>query len=202
MILIVMLEIDNLAQITFDNLKSAIDNTISNKIFVRNCILEDMPGITKEEQLAVINTLFFNPSSHMLIKTTNHIEWTPVKLYLNAYYVVNLYGSFWIISNNSYYGFVVKSYIKYIQYIDILFEAIKNMNVHSLPQNYWCANHELIMAMQVLEQDSSKNIILIRQDKFINSNMKINHYLYKNNDKYYYFPYSNTCVYKPMLYKG
>jgi hypothetical protein len=196
-----MLEIDSLHQITFDNLKNAIDNTISNKIFVRNCILEDMPNITKDDQLIKINSIFFSPSSHMLIKTTNHIEWTPVKLYLNAYYVVNLYGNFWIISNSSYNGFVVKSYIKYIQYIDILFESIKNMNILSLPQNYWCSYHELSSGMQVLENDISKNIILIKEMKFINSPIIIHHYLYKNNNKYYYFPYSNNCVYKPILYK-
>ncbi len=199
-----MLQIDELNKITFDDLKNTIDNTISNKIFVRNCILEDIPHLNKDEQLASINSIYFYPSTHQLIKTTNHIEWTPTKLYLNAYYVVNLYGSFWIISHNSHNGFIVKSSIKNIQYIDILFETVNKTNIQPLEQSYWSSHYELYMALQVLEQEptNSKNIILIKQVNFLNSTIKINHYLYKNNNKYYYFPYSNICVYKPILYKG
>ena len=190
---------NKLSEITFDNLKNAIDNTISNKIFVRNHIIENMPGLTKNEQITVIYKIFFEPSSISLIKTINNIEWTPVKLYLTGYYIVNLYGNFWLVSHNSHEGFVTRSYITFNDYIDILFKIVNNLNVTYLNHNYGCTDHDLIVAINTLKHTPDKHIIFIKQILFVNSPIILHHYIYKNGNEFYYFPLANNAIYKPFL---
>ena len=60
-----MIEMTQLFDITFDMFKNAIDNTISNKMFIRNGIKEDMPNLNKEEQLSIINYMYFNSAYNM-----------------------------------------------------------------------------------------------------------------------------------------
>jgi hypothetical protein len=199
-----MLEMDKLWEIKLDNFKNAIDNVISNKTIIKNSI-ENMPNLKREEQLSVINKIFFNPLSFSLIKTINNIEWTPVKLYLTGYYIVNLYGNFWLVSHNSYKGFIVKSFIKYTDYVELLFDAVINCNIGYLAQTYWCSPQEIALASDFLEKNPDKYIILITQKTYSNNNpnseVKISHYLYKKENQIYYLPFSNISVYKPMLYK-
>ena len=126
-----MLEIDRLNEITFNNLEKAINDTISNKIFVRNNIVE-IPNLTKDEQLNAIHQIFFNKLSYDLIKTVNNIEWTPVKLYLTGYYIVNFNSKFWLISHNTHEGFVVKYKITHQKYIDIVFLTASNLDINYL----------------------------------------------------------------------
>ncbi len=201
MLIINMLEIDRLHEITFDNFKNAVDNTISNKIFVRNCINQNMPNLKTSEILSAINTVLLSPSTHSLIKTINNIEWTPIKLYQTAYYIVNLYNDFWLVSHNSHNGFVVRYTMKYHQYMNILFNTLNILNIPHLEQMYWCSQNELHLASNIMEQDN-KQILLIKQTTFINNQLKINHYLYKNGNQIYYFPICNIGIYKPLLYKN
>jgi len=196
-----MIEMTQLFDITFDMFKNAIDNTISNKMFIRNGIKEDMPNLNKEEQLSIINYMYFNKKSHSLIKPINVIEWLPKKLYQTAYYIVNLYGNYWIISYSSHEGILVKTYIKNTQYIENQFNLIKDMNTNYLEQPFWCSSHELFTGVKMLEQSPDKNILLIKHMTFPNSKIIIDHYLVKNGKQIHYFPFSNNYNYKPILYK-
>lgn len=191
---------DRLSEITFDNFKNAVDSTISNKIFVRNCVNVKMPELKVSEILSSINKVFFNNSSHLLIKTINNIEWTPIKLYQTAYYIVNLYNDFWLVSHDTNYGFVVKSNMKYHQYIDVLFNTLNILSIPHLEKIYWCFQNELQLALKFMEENN-KQLLLIKQTSFKEHILKINHYLYKNGNQIYYFPISNNGLYKPILYK-
>ena len=195
---------EQLFDITFDMCKNAIDNTISNKIFVRNGIKEDndIPCLYKKDQLFIINDMYFNNKNHSLIKPINTIEWLPKKLYQTAYYVVNLYGNYWIVSHSSYEGILVKTYITHTQYIENQFNLIKDLNTQYLEQIHWCSNNELFLGVQMLEQSPDKNIfLLIKHMTYPNSKIVIDHYLLKNEKKIYYFPFSNNYNYKPIFYK-
>ncbi len=197
-----MLELDKLSEITFNMLKDAVDYTISNKIFVRNCIPDNISDLPKEDQLNAIKALCFHSYSHILIKTTHHIEWTPVKLYLTGYYIVNLYNKYWLITNQEDEGFRVRSYTTLGDYIKILYnDIINNNNIAYLEQIYWCNNYEMSYGLKFLEQNPTKNIVLMKHSTFINSTIIINHFLFKNDDKIYYFPIANNYVYKPIIYK-
>jgi hypothetical protein len=188
-----MLEIDRLHEITFNNLGEVIHNTISNKIFVRNNI-ETMPYLTEEEQLTKIHELFFSKSSHILIKTINNIEWTPIKLYLTGYYLVNLHNAFWFVSHNTHEGFVVKYKIPHHKYIDLVFQTSTKKSIEYLPESYWCSKQEISFAMQYLKE----KYILIKQMSFFNSHVLLNHYIYKHDGSLYYFQFSNERAYKPI----
>jgi hypothetical protein len=192
-IIIIMLEIDRLHEITFNDLEKVINDTISNKIFVRNNI-KKMQYLTEEEQLTKIHELFFSKSSYILIKTINNIEWTPIKLYLTGYYFVNLYNAFWLVSHNTHEGFVVKYKISHHKYIDIVFQTFTKLSIEYLPESYRCSKQEMSFAMQYLKE----NNVLIKQMSFFNSNVLLNHYIYKKDDCLYYFQFSNERVYKPI----
>ena len=193
-----MLEIDRLNEITFNNLEKAINDTISNKIFVRNNIVE-IPNLTKDEQLNAIHQIFFNKLSYDLIKTVNNIEWTPVKLYLTGYYIVNFNSKFWLISHNTHEGFVVKYKITHQKYIDIVFLTASNLDISYLPEMYRCSKQEILNTLKYLKE-CKEHIVLIKQMGFLNLNIILNHYLYKKGSDVYYFQFSNDQVYKPFLY--
>jgi hypothetical protein len=190
-----MLEIERLMEITFNNFEKAIADTVSNKIFVRNNIVE-MPNLTKDEQLYIMHNIYFTKSSHILIKTVNNIEWTPTQLYLTGYYIVNLHDKFWLISHNTHEGFVVKYKITHHKYIDILFEAAYNLNVGYLPLIYRCFKKDISNEIKNMKE----HIMFIKQMSFVNSTILLDHYLYKKDNKIYYFQFSNTSVYKPFIY--
>jgi hypothetical protein len=195
-----MLEITRLNEITFDDFKKTIDNVIKEKIFIKNGIQKNIPHLEVEEQLGGINYLIFNSTSkHFLIKTIHNIEWTPVKLYDTAYYMVNLYNKFWLISHNTYNGFVVKYNLTTKDYILYLFNFIKNNKHDSLPSIYYPTNYELYFAFDFIKKNNMP-YILIKQMTFPNSTIKINHYFIKIDEKIYYFPVSTDYVYKPILY--
>lgn len=196
-----MLEITRLNEITYDDFKKAINNVIANKIFVRNGIQKDnIPKLDVDEQLGAINVLVFNNNlTHMIIKTIHNIEWTPIQLYDTAYYMVNMNTKFWLISHNLREGFVVKYYLSIKDYLTFLFHYIKNRNIETLSNTYWPTNFELYYSLNHLLQ-VKETFILIKQNIFNNSSKKISHYIYKYHDKIYYFPISDHCVYKPILY--
>jgi hypothetical protein len=196
-----MLAMNKLFEITFDMFKNSIDNTISNKIFIRNGIKDDIPYLNKEEQSSIINYMYFNQKSHSLIKPINIIEWLPKKIYQTAYYIVYLYDTYWLVSHNSHEGIIVKSYITYAQYIENQFNSIRDTHYQYLEQSYWCSSNELFKGVQILEQSPDKKVILIKHMTFPNSKIIIDHYLVKNGKQIYYFPFSNNYYYKPILYK-
>jgi hypothetical protein len=199
-----MLEITRLREITSNDFKNTIDNAISNKYFIRNGIQNNTNNITNNitiyEQLAAINNLLFNQNnSHILIKTIGNVEWTPIKLYDTAYYMVNIYNKFWLITHNSYDKFVIKYSVIIKDYICFLFNFIKNITVESIPLNLYLTSHELYYSYYHLHSNKLQ-YILIKQMSFIDSIHKINHYLINIDNKIYYFPISNINVYKPILY--
>jgi hypothetical protein len=187
-----MLEINRLNEITFNNFEKAINYTIANKIFIKNNI-ENMSYLNEEEQLTKIHELYFSKSSHILIKTVNNIEWTPNKLYLTGYYFVNLHYAFWLVSHNTHEGFIVKYKLPHHKYIERIFEASISSAVEYLPASYWCSKQEILNAMQYLKE----NIMFIKQMSFLNSNILLNHYIYKKDGYIYYFQFSNERAYKP-----
>jgi hypothetical protein len=194
-----MLEITRLHEITSNDFKNTIDNAISNKMFIRNGIQNNT---NIYEQLSSINTLLFNPNnSHIIIKTIGNVEWTPIKLYDTAYYMVNMYNKFWLISHNSYNGFIIKYSVIIKDYICFLFNYINNITIESIPINLSPTNHELYYSYYHLYSNKLQ-YILIKQMSFINSTHKINHYLINIDDKIYYFPISNINVYKPIFYSN
>ena len=187
-----MLEIDRLHEITFEDFKKAINDTISNKIFIRNNILE-IPNLYKEEHLDTIHDIFFTRETHRLIKTVNNIEWTPVKLYLTGYYIVNFNDKYWFVSHNTHEGFVVKYKITHQKYIDIIFLHSIKSDIDYLPEIYRCSKQEILYAIKNIKE----HIAFIKQTVFLNSTTLINHYVYKYNGKFYYFQFSNERSYKP-----
>jgi hypothetical protein len=193
-----MLEINRLNEITFNHLEKAVNNTISNKIFIRNNFIQ-IPNLTQDDLLIKIHELFFSTSSHCLIKTVNNIEWTPVKLYLTGYYFVNLYNKFWLVSHNTHKGFVVEYYITHQKYVDIVFINSINLNISYLPQNYHCSKQEILNAIANFKL-SKEYCMFIKQVAFLNSNIILKHYIYKKNNEIYYFQFSNENVYKPFVY--
>jgi hypothetical protein len=190
-----MLEIDRLSEITFDSFEKAIKKTISNKIFIRNNIVE-MPDLTKEDQLNTIHEVFFTRATYTLIKTVNNIEWTPVKLYLTGYYIVNLYNKYWMVSHNIHEGFVVKYKITHQKYIDIIFLMALDSDVEYLHEMYRCSKHDILYAVKNIKE----HIAFIKQTTFLNSDVIINHYVYKKDGKIYYLQFSNFNAYKPYIY--
>ena len=190
-----MLEINRLNEITFNDLEKAVNNTISNKIFIKDNI-ENMSYLNEEEQLTKIHELYFSKLSHILIKTVNNIEWTPNKLYLTGYYFVNLHYAFWLVSHNTHEGFVVRYKITHHKYIERIFEASISSEVDYLPGSYQCSKMEILNVMQYIKE----NIIFIKQMSFLNSNILLNHYIYKKDNRIYYFQFSNERVYKPLIF--
>jgi len=192
-IIIIMLEMSRLHEITFNDLEKVINDTISNKIFVRTNI-ENIPYLDEEEQLIKIHELFFSKSSHILIKTVNNIEWTPTKLYLTGYYFVNLYNTFWFVSHNTHDGYVIKYKIPHQKYIERIFQTSIKLSKEYLSINYWCSKQEITLSIQYLKE----KYIFIKQMSFFNSNVIINHYIYKQDDIIYYFQFSNESAYRPI----
>lgn len=190
-----MLEIERLHEITPDMLIKAVDDAVSNKIFVRNNI-EQIPNLNKEDLLNRIHALFFSKSSVTLVKTINNIEWTPTKLYLTGYYVVNLHNTFWVVSHNTHEGFVVKYKITQPKYIDRIYQTAIKISTKQLPECYWCTKHEILNAIKQLKEAHS--YILIKQMSFVKSSIVLNHYIYKQKNQLYYFQFSTECVYKPV----
>lgn len=195
-----MLEITRLHEITSNDFKNTIDKAIKDKHFIRNGILNTITNLTVPEQFGAINHLLFNPNKNCVtIKTIGNIEWTPIKLYDTAYYMVNIYGKLWLISHNSYDGFIIKYNTTIKDYIFNLFNYIKDANKESLSKIFYPSNEELYYAF--LHLDTNKlEYVLIKQMTFGESNHKINHYFVKVDSKIYYFPISTFNVYKPILY--
>lgn len=196
-----MLEITRLHEITYDDFKKTIDNALNNKHFIRNSIQQNInSNLTIPEQLGSINGLmFYSNKNYVLIKTIGNIEWTPTKLYDTAYYMVNMYSKFWLISHNSYDGFSIKYNITIKEYLYFIFKVIKNTNVESISQVFYPSNHELYYSFHHLETNQLQ-YVLIKQMQFPDLKNKVNHYLLKVDGKVYYFPISTINVYKPILY--
>ncbi len=201
-----MLEITKLNDITIDDFKNTIDIAVSNKYFIRTGFhtgFHTNSNTTIMEQLGAINNLIFNPNkSHIMFKTIGNIEWTPVKLYDTAYYMVNVYNKYWFITHNSYDKFVIKYSITIKEFINYIFNYIKKINynnIESIPIQYYLSNEELFYSVNYMEQNKLQ-YILIKQMLFQDHNHKINHYLIKIDSKIYYFPISSHTVYKPIPY--
>ncbi len=201
-----MLEITKLNDITSNDFKNAIDIAISNKHFIRTGFhtgYNTNSNTTIIEQLGAINHLLFNPNkTHVLFKTIGNIEWTPVKLYDTAYYMINIYNKYWFITHNSYNGFVIKYNITIKEFIFYIFNYIKKINynnIESIPIQFYPSNEELFYSINYMEQNKLQ-YMLIKQMMFLDSTQKINHYLVKFDNKIYYFPISSLTVYKPILY--
>ncbi len=196
---------DKLCDITFDMFKNTIDNAISNKHFIRNGIKKDLPYLPKEQQTSIINEIYFdryfNKINHRVIKPINVIEWLPKIIYQSAYYIVNLYDNYWLVSHSSHEGIMVRTFITHAQYIEYIFNFIKDEDTQMLEQTYWCSSYELFSGLQFLEKYPEKNILLIKHMTFPNSKIIIDHYLVKQGKQIYYFPFSNNYHYKPLLYK-
>ena len=196
-----MLEMSKLHLITMNDLESAINNTIKEKIFVRRGIQKDsLPDLSINEQLNAINNLMFNNKNYYLIKTLNNIEWTPEKLYQSAYYMIYYNNNYWIASHSSHEGFLIKFNISLKDYITFVFHYVKPFTqLLSLDNNYWPKNEELFYSYTNLKKIKNDDAILIKKNDYDND-IKINHFLYKIGNKIYYLPISNKLIYKPILY--
>ena len=113
--------------------------------------------------------------------------------------MINIYGKFWLISYNSYDGFIIKYNTTIKDYIFFIFNYIKDTNRESLSKIFYPSNEELYYAFHHLETNKLQ-YVLIKQMTFGESNYKINHYFVKKSNKIYYFPISTINVYKPILY--
>lgn len=194
-----------LNEINIDIFKQTITDSFVNKIFIKKNIQSDIPDLNIEDQLSVINTLVFNPEySYILIKTLNNIEWTPIKLYQKAYYMVKLNGSIWLISHTSHEGFVIKYNIHLIDYIKFLLNYIKTIDyIPYLEESKWIFPNELSYGyLQLIQNHSTKPnaYIFIKQNIYVNSSLKINHYMCKINNAIYYLPIGNNKLFKPIYY--
>ncbi len=200
-----MLEITRLNEINFDIFKNTITDALINNIFIKKSIQSDIPDLNIEDQLSVINALIFNPEyNYILIKTLNNIEWTPIKLYQKAYYMVKMNGSIWLISNTAHEGFVIKYNIYIIDYIKFLLNYIKTIEyIPYLDENKYAFPNELSYAFLQLTQNNLTKPnahIFIKQSIYYNSSLKINHYMCKINNAIYYFPIGNNKLFKPIYY--
>ena len=195
-----MLEISKLNEIKMNDLEKVVNYTVKEKIFVKRGIQKNgLPNLSTNEQLTAINYIMFNEPNYVLIKTLNNIEWTPEKLYQSAYYMIYMNSNYWIISHSSYEGFVVKYVISLKDYITFVFNYSKNNQQITLANYYWPKNEELYYSYNYLKQINYDDAILIKRSD-LSDGIKINHYLYKINNKIYYFPISNKYIYKPILY--
>jgi hypothetical protein len=200
-----MLEMTRLNEINIDMFKNTINNALINNIFIKKNIQSDIPDLNVEDQLSVINALVFNPEyNYILIKTLNNIEWTPIKLYQKAYYIVKMNGSIWLISHTSHEGFIIKYNIQLIDYIKYLMNYIKTIDyINYLDENKWAFPNELSNAfLQLIQNNLTKPNahIFIKKTIYYNSSLKINHYMCKIDNAIYYFPIGNNKLFKPIYY--
>ncbi len=198
-----MLQMSKLNEIDTNNFKNAINYNESNKIYIRLGIFTDiLHNLDPHEQLNALTNLIFNTNNnYVLIKTVNNIEWTPEKLYQAAYYMISMNNKFWLISHSSYQGFVVKSCMTIKKYLEYVFNIVGiDNNATILDRNLWCNSNELHIAYNLIIE-SNIDFQFIKQTGFQNSFVKINHYLYKKNNTFYYFCISNKSFYKPIIYK-
>ena len=200
-----MLEMNNLHQIIndFEPLKSAIDKTIKEKMFIRQGFKKNIPNLSENEQLLFISHMLGNQKTFLCIKINNMIEWTPIKIFQSAYFIIYLYDKYWIVKRDGYSCSVILS-ISLKNYIQVIFEeGIRNEQYIPF-QLYLCPKLEEFNA--VIHNLLKSDVVYVKKDKYnINNKLVIiNHYLYKNNNDVYYIPVWHTStitsIYKPQLY--
>ena len=196
---------NNLPQIIndFEPLKNAIDKSVKEKMFVRQGFKKDVYNLSDTEQIYFISNMLANQNTCLCVKINNIIEWTPIKLYQSAYFIVYLYEKYWIIKRDAYSCSIIlniglKDYISYV-----FKEGMNNNRQFPFQLNILPKMEEF---NSVIHNLLKTDAVYIKKDKF-NINNKlivINHYLYKYNDNIYYIPIlhssSLTSIYKPLLY--
>ena len=200
-----MFEMDKLYEIAFDYkpLKQAIDYSIKEKIFIPSGFKSNIYKLSEEFIFHGINTLFDDTSRNFTcIKIVDMIEWTPVKIFQSAYFIVNLYNKFWIISRNCLKCSVVLI-IKMKDYMSRLYDYGNKQDSQFLDNKFWPNQTDYINAMNYLKTNDAAFIKQVVYNKN-NVEIKINHYLYKNNTNIYYIPVyhsnNNTRIYKPVFF--
>jgi hypothetical protein len=200
-----MFEMDKLNEFLFDfkPLKEAVDDYIKEKMFVPGGFKDNIYKLPEEYIFSGINMLL-NDTSRIFtcIKIVDMIEWTPVKIFQSAYFVVNLYNKFWIISKNCLKCHVVLI-IKMSDYMNRLYEIGNKTDYKYIDEIHWPFPVEFMNSLEYLK---TNDVAFIKQIIYIKNNeeIKINHYLYKNKDNIYYisvyYEKNNITVYKPMLF--
>ncbi len=193
-----MTELSNILT-DYESLKTAIDKSISEKIFIRKGFRNDIHKLSEEIQIySISNLLKDNTFNYNCICIPNIIEWTPVKLFQSVYFMVFLYDKFWIINRDSNKCMVV-SVLNMVDYIKRLHQN-DNINSQYLNNSYWANQNEFIHSLNILKNNE---VAYIKQVSY-NKKLKLNHYLYKDNEYIYYMVVcyldNSVSMYKPIIY--
>jgi hypothetical protein len=200
-----MFEMDRLHEIMTDYkpLKEAIEHSIKNKIFIPSGFKSDIYKLSEEEIFYNINILLSNTSSNFAcVKILDMIEWTPVKIFQGAYFIVNLNNKLWIINRTSLKCSIVLV-IKMKDYISRLYDIGSKVSIKFLDSKHWPNQIEYINGMNYLKNHDAAFIKHTVYNKN-NDEFKINHYLYKNEENIYYISVyylgNDMRIYKPILF--
>jgi hypothetical protein len=201
-----MYQMNNLADIINDYkpLKNAIDYSINcdKKRYIRNGLSNPIPmrKLSEKEILFGIHSLIRDePRDMICLAITDIIDWTPVKLFQTAYFMVRMYDKFWIISRD-FYNCIVVAVINMKDYIQYIYNIGIKENNNYIEDKYYPVFSKFRAALKLLEKS---DFALIESTSF-ELKIKINHYLYKQDKIIYYIPvyYNNDsiCIYKPAIF--
>jgi len=194
-----MFELNQLDKLVseYTPLKIAIENCIKDNIFVRKGFNKNIYKLTNEKLTQAITLLLKDTlCNYICIGLNNTIEWTPIKLFQSAYFMIKIDNNFWIVERNNIKCNVVLI-ISMMDYMDRLIE-ISRESVY-LESKYWPTIDEFNIVLK-----SVVNQITLIKKTILNDNTQMNHFLYKyNNNNYYYicihYSKTHTMIYKPIV---
>jgi hypothetical protein len=200
-----MFEFDKLSEIIndYDSLKNAVNNSIDNKLFIHNGLKHPIRKLPEKEILYGINSLMKHMErDYVCLSIIDIIEWTPIKLFQTAYFMVKLYDKFWIVRKDMYKCNVV-GVINMIDYIKYIYNIGIKEKTNYINNKCYPVFSKFRAALKPTEKD---DYALIEQVSY-ESNVKINHYLYKYNKVTYYIAVYHdnndyTYIFAPTIFNS
>ncbi len=199
------MEVNNIKSIINDSppLINAINESIKTKMFIPRGIKNTISNISENSIFLTITDLInSNVVSYKCITISNIIEWTPVKLFQTAYFIVKLHDKFWLVSRDGYSCHVLLT-ITMKDYIDYIYKKSNSDNSTFLENIYW---PQLIEFSNVLHNLRTNDYTFVKKSIYNKSSVFsiiLHHYLYKLEDCIWYiaisYSVSSLKSYKPIL---
>jgi len=196
-----MLAISELHNITFEDLKSSIEEA-NNKPSNIKYLKAFYPNLPQELCMKCINTLLMEPSKNIImLKANNLIEWTPVQICQSVYFMVRTNNLFWIVNYSNVK--IITSY--YTSINDYFVTKVNKTTGNRLISYYGINDQEVLHVYNYMKAMEDKSFLFIKTNKIqsyhqmpTNNNI-VNHYMFKYNNHYYYFPITKYYDFDPVM---